>query len=141
MQKAREQEGQCQDAPSLCKAWRGTWGPLTDGRSRLGRLVKEIEQELVKEHLGSETHDPTTGKRHTDKPRQRRLLRRAAKLEALAEQTADTLGVDPKATKRSLTALERAADNKIAQVRASFNGRREPAFDPVAAFGKKGIDP
>ncbi len=136
MQESSESRNQRKNARSLGRSWKGTWGVLSDGRSRIARLAKKIEQELVKEHLGSETHNPETGKRHTDKPRQRRLLRRAAKLEALAEQTADTLGVDPKATKRSLTALERAADNKIAQVKASGNGQREPVFDPVAEFGK-----
>ncbi len=100
--------------------WKGTWGPLNDPRSKISRLARKIETELVEEHK------PRT-------PRQQRLLRRAAKLEALAEQTADTLGFDPKATKRSLTALERAADNKIAQVRASSNGQRERRMSPTPA--------
>jgi hypothetical protein len=107
--------------------WQGSWGPLSDHRSKISRLVRRIEEELVEEHR------PNT-------PRQRRLLRRAAILEALAVQTADTLGVDPKATKRSLTALERAADAKIAQVKASSNGQREPEFDPAADLAKQRIE-
>ena len=107
-----QDKSQRENAHTFRKSWRGTWGPLSDGRSKISRRAKEIEEEMVKEY------GPTT-------PRQRRTLRRAAKLEALAEQTADSLGVDPKATKRSLTALERAADAKVAQVRSSGNGQRD----------------
>jgi hypothetical protein len=95
--------------------WRGRWGPLSDGNSRLARRALRIEREL----LGlPEFREPT--------PRQRRLLRRAAVLEALAEQTAATLGDDPKSTKRSLTALEKAAAAKLAEARSiavGTNGR------------------
>lgn len=90
--------------------WRGTWGPLSDGRSKISRLAREIEEELVEELK------PTT-------PRQRRAIRRAAELEALEEQTAKTMGTDPKATRRTLTALARAVEAKLAPVRASGNGQ------------------
>ncbi len=109
--------------PNLRKAWRGTWGPLNDYRSRLGRLVKAIEKELVAEY------GPITA-------RQCRIIKNVARLEALAVMTGDEMGNDPKATRRTLTALERAAVSKLGQLKASFNGRREPAFDPVATFEK-----
>ncbi len=109
--------------PDLRKEWRGTWGPLNDYRSRLGRLVKAIEKELVAEY------GPITA-------RQRRIVKNVARLEALAVMTGDEMGNDPKATRRALTSLERAAVSKLGQLKASFNGRREPAFDPVATFEK-----
>ena len=108
----KEGRGQRKNARKLGMPWRGTWGPLSYHRSRISRLVRGIEKEMIEEH------EPST-------PRQRRLLRRAAILEALAVQTADEMGVNPKATRRALTALERAADSKIAQVRAYSNGQRE----------------
>ena len=119
---------QGKNARSSCMPWRGTWGPLSDGRSRVSRLAKRIEKELIDELK------PTT-------PRQRRATRRAAELEALEEQTAKTMGTDPKATRRALTALARAADSKIAQVKASSNGQREPEFDPAAALAKQRSEP
>ncbi len=109
--------------PDLRKEWRGTWGPLNDFRSKLGRLVKAIEKELTAEYK------PVTA-------RQRRIVRGVAQLEALAAMTADTLGKDDKSTRRTLTALERSALSKLGQLKASLNGRREPAFDPVATFEK-----
>jgi hypothetical protein len=91
--------------------WRGRWGPLSDGNSRLARRALKIERELL---ALPEFQAPT--------PRQRRLLRRAAVLEALAEQTAATLGDDAKSTKRSLTALEKTAAAKLAEARACAVG-------------------
>ena len=46
-------------------AWRGTWGVLGDGRSRISRRVRVIEVEMVNEYK------PTT-------PRQCRIIRQAA---------------------------------------------------------------
>ena len=114
----RDQSG---NGPDSRMPWRGDWGPLNDGRSRISRLARRIEEELVRDLK------PNTERQH-------RLLRRAAVLEALAVQTSDTLGTDPKATKRSLTALERAADAKVAQVRASGNGRKPE--DVAAALAR-----
>ncbi len=108
--------------------WKGTWGPLNDYRSKLGRLVKAIEKELTEEH------GPFT-------ERQRRIAKSVARLEALATMTGDEMGKDPKATRRTLSALERAALSRLTQLKSSLTGRREPAFDPVAEFGKKGIEP
>ena len=126
MQKERG-KSQHQNARASRMPWRGTWGPLSDGRSRVSRLAKRIEKELIDELK------PTT-------PRQRRAIRRAAELEALEEQTAKTMGTDPKATRRALTALARAADSKIAQVKASNNGQREPEFDLAAELAKQRIE-
>ncbi len=126
MQKERG-KSQHQNIHTSCMPWRGTWGPLSDGRSRVSRLAKRIEKELIDELK------PTT-------PRQRRATRRAAELEALEEQTAKTMGTDPKATRRALTALARAADSKIAQVKASSNGQREPEFDLAADLAKQRIE-
>ncbi len=91
------------------KPWRGTWGVLSDGRTRLSKLAKRIERELIDEF------NPKT-------PHHCRLVRRAAILQALAEQTSATLGADPKSTRRCLTALERAADLKLAPLRSANNG-------------------
>ena len=90
--------------------WRKTWGPLSDGRSRISRRVRVIEVEMVNEYK------PTT-------PRQCRIIRQAAVLEALGEQTIDTLGEDPKSTKRTLTALMKSANAKLAPLRAASNGQ------------------
>ncbi len=91
--------------------WRGMWGPMADGRTRLAKLAKRIELELIEEF------NPRT-------PHHRRLARRAAILQALAEMTSHTLGADPKSTRRTLTALEKAADSKLGPLRAVNNGHR-----------------
>ncbi len=98
--------------------WRGGWGPLGDGRSKLARLARQIERELL------EADHPATA-------HHRRLVRRSACLEALAEACGAQLGSDPKATRRALTALEKAADSKLAPLRASRNnqGRADLADD------------
>ena len=90
--------------------WRQQWGPITDGHSKLARLARKIELELIEEH------NPKT-------PHHHRLVRRAAILQALAEQTSATLGADPKSTRRTLTALERSAEAKLAPLRVARNGR------------------
>ena len=81
--------------------WRHTWGPLSDGRSRLSRLARRIEGEL------SLAYVITT-------PLQRRRSRSAARLMALAEMTMLNIGKDRKATRRTLTALQGAAARELA---------------------------
>lgn len=56
-------------------------------------------------------------------PLQCRHARRAARALALAEQVAATIGTDPKASVRRLTALEKVADAQLAALRAAANGR------------------
>lgn len=99
--------------------WRRTWGPLSDARSRISRRVRVIEVEMVNEYK------PTT-------PRQRRVIRQAAVLEALGEQTIDTLGEDPKSTRRTLTALMKSANARLAPLRAASNGHERDEFQHLA---------
>lgn len=99
--------------------WRRTWGPLSDGRSRLSKLAKDIEAELVEELK------PTTAY-------QRRQVGRAARLEALAEATGLSIGTDPKATPRRLTGLEKAAMMKLAPLRAVAGKNGHGTNDPLA---------
>lgn len=105
--------------------WRRGWGPLSDGRSKLARLAKKIEEEMVAEYR------PLT-------PHQRRQVRRAAILEALAEATGAQLGSDPKATRRTLTALEKTAESKLAALRARRNGHGEDGpFDLAVELARQ----
>ena len=89
--------------------WRRTWGPLSDGRSRIRKRVRVIEAEMLAEY------QPATS-------RQCRVVHQAAVLEALCEQTIDTMGEDPKSTRRTLTALMKSASAKLAPLRAASNG-------------------
>jgi hypothetical protein len=91
--------------------WKNKWGPLHDKRSKVGRLVREIEGEIA------ERYDLSS-------PRAARLARRAATYEALVMVVLDTLGKDPKSTPRRATGLQRAADQQMAQLEA-LGMRRE----------------
>ena len=104
--------------------WRGTWGVLSDGRSQISRRVCVIEVEMVNEYK------PTT-------PRQCRIIRQAAVLEALGEQTIDTLGHDPKSTRRTLTALMKSANAKLAPLRAASNGHGQDLATSIQAALRK----
>jgi hypothetical protein len=99
--------------PALKHEWTGSWGPLSDGRSKLSRRARKIEQELTAEY------QPRTDF-------QRRQVKAAARLYALADEVADGIGTRPKCTRRTLTALERS-EGKLAQLRAIQNGQPSPA--------------
>ena len=99
--------------------WRGGWGALGDGRSKISRLRKQIDAVLTEEYQPRSSHA-------------RRQVRRAATLAALCEATGASIGSDPKATPRRLTGLERAASGVLAKLdrdrEASQNGRgQDPA--------------
>jgi hypothetical protein len=89
-------------------------GHLRRWTPSLSRLARRIEAEL------REQYDTTTSARAA------RLVRRTARLEALAEQTMECIGTDGKATRRAATALERAAAGCIAQLDALGARRKEP---------------
>lgn len=95
--------------------WRRTWGPFTDGRSRLARLAAKIEGEL------RETY-------HTETAFERRRLRLAARYLALAEKTLGSMDVDPKATRRAATALQKVAEMQLAGLRAAVSASPEATF-------------
>jgi hypothetical protein len=90
-------------------AWRGSWGPMSDRRSKLSRLAACIRRELVAQY------PPRT-------PLDHRRIGRAARLMALAEATGSSLGADPKATPRRLVSLEAAADRALLPLEAHRNG-------------------
>lgn len=98
--------------------WRGQWGPIDDGHSRLGRLARQIEHELLAEY------DAST-------PLAARRITQAARLAALAEATLSSIGRDPKATRRAATALEAAAGRVLDRLE-KLAAARKPA-DPLAA--------
>lgn len=85
--------------------WRGDWGPIGDYHSRLGRLARKIELQLASEY-------------DVSRPLWASRVREAAELKALAQRARDLLGIDPKATLRSVTAATMAAErllNKVPQ--------------------------
>src|SRR2546426_64971 len=71
--------------------WAGSWGPMADGRSKVRRLARRIEAELLEGYV-------------VDMPWKARKVRSAARYTALAEATLERLGADPKATRRSAAA-------------------------------------
>ena len=93
--------------------WRRQWGVLADGHCRVAKLARRIERELTEEY------GPWAS------PLQVRRARMAARLQALAEQTAATMGTDPKSTRRTLARLQSEADSQLAAVLA-MNGHRKP---------------
>ena len=67
---------------------------------------------------------------------QRRQVKAAARLFAMADQVAEGIGREPKCTRRTLTALEKTAEAKLAQLRAIQNGQsrdRDPVVELLAA--------
>jgi hypothetical protein len=102
-------------------AWKGGWGPLRDGNSKLGRLARRIEREYLAEL-------PTLN------PPQRRRLRMAAKFLALATMTLDQVGVDPKCTRRAAAGLNDRGDRIIARLRAETAGSANGAARPPSAL-------
>ena len=97
--------------------WAGGWGPLRDGHSRLAKLARTIERELVQEC------QPQTALH-------RRLVRSAAELFALAEKERTCIGLDPKSTIRRANALEKTATARLAAV-VRLTQREAPA--PLSA--------
>jgi hypothetical protein len=85
--------------------WRGSWGTFEDGRSKLSRLARELLAQYCESY-------------RADRPLWVRRLRRAARLEALAEMTIERIGVDPKCTRRAATALEARSESLLARVPA-----------------------
>jgi hypothetical protein len=83
--------------------WRGQWGPITDGNSRLGRLADRIERQLVTEY-------------DTTRPLWASKIREVAELKALAQRARDLLGIDPKVTLRQITAASMAAERLLSKV-------------------------
>jgi len=81
--------------------WRKSWGPLRDGRSKLARLAKRHAIEELRE-LG--VVEPTT--------LQRRRAARLGQFLAFADMVATGIGVDPGATVRRLTVLEKSAETE-----------------------------
>lgn len=91
--------------------WRRDWGGFDDGHTRLSCLARRIERELHEQYIVASDLD-------------RRRLRMAARYAALAEKIVQTIGVDPKATPRRATALQRVADAQLAALaRVSANPR------------------
>ena len=79
--------------------WRGEWGPLGDGHSRLGRERRRQEQALETRYPG----DDALG-----------LRAEAAALRAVAAMLRAQLGVDPRVTVRKITAAQKAAGHAFA---------------------------
>ena len=94
--------------------WRRTWGPFTDGRSRLSRLRRQIVRELSEVYVIETAYD-------------RRRLDLAARYLALAEKTLETLDTDPKSTRRAATSLQKVAEMQLA-------GLKLKAPTPAADF-------
>lgn len=92
--------------------WRGDWGPLSDGRSRLSRRKKTRASEALEE---LEVTNPT------------RLQRKRAEdygtFKALGDMIADGIGRDPKATPRKLTALQKSAESEYRKLRRALVAR------------------
>jgi hypothetical protein len=85
--------------------WRGQWGGFDDGHTRLSCLARRIEREELAGYLA-------------DTPERARLRRQAARYLAMIEMVTQSIGVDPKATVRRLTALQMTADRQLARLDA-----------------------
>ena len=101
---------------------------MSDGHCRIAKMAKRIERELLTEY------GPWTS------PLQARRARMVARFQALVEQTAATMGTDPKATRRTLARLQREADVQLAAVLAMTNGHRKPLdlAQAIAAATRRG---
>jgi hypothetical protein len=73
---------------------------MADRRSKVSRRAQRIERELV------EHYAPATAF-------ERRKVRSAARYRALSEMTLETMGADPKSTRRAASALQAAADREL----------------------------
>ena len=108
--------------------WAGAWGPLADGRSRLGRLAAEIEAEILEELLGRRVR---RGQRHRVRAKLPRLLARdviqVARLRALASKTVASVGLEPKASPRAAAGVQARADTLLEHVRGRWAAHRRPS--------------
>lgn len=102
-------------------AWVGTWGPIGDGHSRLGRLALRIEKEILDDLGPSLT------------PLVRRRVKHVAALGALCEMTRKTFGIDPKSTRRAVSVAARTFANELARLRALVPGVPETPEQAFAA--------
>ena len=84
--------------------WVGEWGDLKNGLSKLSKLAKRIEKEIM------EGYEPLFS------PLQRRLIRAAAEYGALAEQARASFGIDPTVTRRTITVLTRGFQHYLANL-------------------------
>ena len=114
---------QTMNKPVSTHEWTGSWGPLSDGRSKLSRRARKYEQQLTAEY----------------RPRtdfQRRQVKAAARLFAMADQVAEGIGSQPKCTRRALTALEKTAESKLTYLRAIQDGQPDE-HDPLAELMRR----
>ncbi len=88
--------------------WRGQWGPLADGHSRLGHERKRQAAQLEAQYPGPDL----LGLRHE-----------AAELRAIASMLRAQLGLDPKATVRKLTAVQKTAAATLALFVSTHSAR------------------
>jgi hypothetical protein len=102
--------------------WKGEWGPLRDGHSRLGRLAKTIEREILDE-LPADLS-----------PLLRRRVKAVAAAGALAEMARQTFGVDPKVTRRTVTVAERHFAAELARLRDTTPGIPDTPEDAFASL-------
>ena len=98
--------------------WRGDWGPISDYHSRLGRLARRIELQLLVEYDGT-------------RPLWASRIREAAELKAHAQRARSLLGVDPKVTLRSITVATMVAERLLARV-AKNGGAKSPTLPELA---------
>jgi hypothetical protein len=95
-------------------------GAFGDGRSRLSRLAARIEDEL----RGTYRIETALDAHRMGLP---------ARYFALAENTLDTMDSDPKATRRTATALQKTAELTLAGLRANT----APAASPEQEFAAR----
>jgi hypothetical protein len=103
--------------------WRGDWGPLADGHSRLGRERKRQAALLAARYPGPDALG---------------LRAEAAELRAIATMLRAQLGLDPKVTVRKLTAVQKTAGATLAlfvSTRAASNGH---GHDELSALLDRG---
>jgi hypothetical protein len=101
--------------------WRRQWGSFEDGHSRLSKLAKRITAELREVYLVETAYD-------------RRRLDLASRYLALAEKTLRTMATDPKATRRTATALTKTAEGQL----AGLTRRAPTTADDFAALVRGG---
>jgi hypothetical protein len=89
--------------------------------TRLSFLAKRIEAEL------RQAYDDST-------PLAARRIRLAARYQALAESTLASIGRDAKASRRSVTALQAAADRQLSALEAHGHGRAQKPLDLARAI-------
>jgi hypothetical protein len=114
--------GRARNGHGSATGWAGTWGPMGDGRSKLARLARRIERELLEVYVAAT-------------PLAARLVRAAARLSAMSEMTLLGVGQDAKCTRRGASALSAAAEKQLARLEKIAKPR--PAPDPLADYYAK----